>query len=1102
MGGMKVEKFGGMLPAWDDRFLPDDQASFSQNTYLYSGAAVGWRQPKLLRQMANSAAKYAFRIPLNARLIANATLSVLAPVAGDTVTVGEITYTFVAAPANPFDVLIGSSPTQSAEALFMALNFGSFDPAVVGANTPLNTQIAVDAPVVGFPYSFSGGTNTPGANTLILVPITPTGTMKISSVSLLPAGSNGSAKFTGLVYENVNQINAAGTAYTNIPSSLAGAGAEVVGCTAGLPVTSVLPVPITLQGGSMYWIGFLMDTAIPLSLASASTAAVSVSQPYTSGPLNPFQITNLSGVTIGGTNFGTLLTPYNTAQPNWVVWGAMTPIGATDPVNTITGSTLVLFAPDLGLAYNLIPVAESTGGARMSWGGQSFFQGGANRSVDTEITGPSYWLEYLDQDTNVVRTPVVDDTFQRYYTASPSRQPEYNTYDRIAAGLPAYKLGVPAPTLPPTVTTAAGGYPITVGLATSTTSASLVVGGSSYEVLYPIMVSAETILTAASLVVLSSAAGGNIVVGLYADGANTLGGTAGKPGDVIQNSSIDGYAAGTNVTATATWATSTEPTLMPNVQYWLSFNVSTTVGDVLALADNDAVGYLVTATGTNPNTGKQTIVSAAPGQPDVQAWGILSPGTTGEPQLETRGYVYTWVTAFGEEGPPSPPTLFDAFDNATWIIGIQPPLADDMGVNRDIVSTNIYRTIPSQSGGTVFFFVGTVAATAATFVDTVTDDVAATNLILPSTNWFPPPATLEGIVSMPNGMLAGFVDNEVWFCEPFRPHAWPAGYVLTTEFPIVGLGVSGVSLVACTETNPNVFTGVKPSAMTQQRLSLIEPCIARGGILGTTVGVYYPSVNGLILVSGSGYMTNATQAWITRENWAKLTPQKFMRAVKNASSYFAFGTTGVTNGQPDASLAKTGFTIELSEVADQQSFTLWPQVGGHRIGFGTLSSPNGLALDNVLCDPWSGVTITVAGGNVYYYDFTDQAPIITKYFWRSKKFQGPHRDNYSAFRVWFDIPPGGPQTPPATRTTVPFSKSPPKTAQLAYAPGMFGVIRIIADGAYVTERELRFSTELMRVASEQKYSTWQVEIEGVVSVTNVKIATSVKELAIGDKKTP
>ena len=61
---------------------------------------------------------------------------------------------------------------------------------------------------------------------------------------------------------------------------------------------------------------------------------------------------------------------------------------------------------------------------------------------------------------------------------------------------------------------------------------------------------------------------------------------------------------------------------------------------------------------------------------------------------------------------------------------------------------------------------------------------------------------------------------------------------------------------------------------------------------------------------------------------------------------------------------------------------------------------------------------------------------------------------------------------------------------------MYGVVRIIADGKYITERELRYSTELMRVSSQSKFTTWQVEIEGVVSVTMVKMATTVKELGL------
>jgi hypothetical protein len=105
-----------------------------------------------------------------------------------------------------------------------------------------------------------------------------------------------------------------------------------------------------------------------------------------------------------------------------------------------------------------------------------------------------------------------------------------------------------------------------------------------------------------------------------------------------------------------------------------------------------------------------------------------------------------------------------------------------------------------------------------------------------------------------------------------------------------------------------------------------------------------------------------------------------------------------------------------------------------------------------------------------------------------------HKDNFSAFRVWFDVPPGGPQQPPTVRTEVNPSNS--STPAMAYVPGMFGVVRVLADGKYITERELRFSTELMRIVSDQKYTTWQFEFEGIVSITNLKAATSVKELGL------
>lgn len=1151
MGNVKIEKLGGMMPAWDSRNIPDNQADFSRNTFLYSGAAIGWRQPKLLRTLLNSAAKYAYRVPTISQGIAGANLLFTGnPNEGDTVTLGEIVYRLTATPSQPFDVKLSDNTFMTASALFLAMNMGTFDPTIVAKNTPANPAIASANPYVGFPSAFTAATTPQPGNTLILVPIIPSGTMIINSISLMPAASSPGAKFTGVLYDDVNLINAAGTAYVDIPSSLVETGSEVTGCVAGTAITSVLPVPTTLIGGVTYWIGFLMDTPVALQLASLGTQGVSQSVTYTNGPPNPFQTTSLSGVTVGGSTVGSLQSAYNTAQPNWQLWGNMVTVSPDDAINNFgafqiggAGSfytALAMQAPAFGAAFNLTQVAVNSGSMLWLTDFASFadvastFVGGTNQIADTGITGVSQWLEFVDQDTNVVRTPVVDDAFQRFYFASPSLPPQYNTYQRIAAGLPPFLLGVPAPPIAPSLSTANGGNPTQVGFPGSTTPNTYNflqawnVGGQTFFgfipvnnsgfgqsvlVLYPMQVSVAAEVNDIGIKVASL--GGNGVFGfqgvIFADISATDPTQSNKPGDLIAEGTL-AEAFGTNPnpgspqSVVSTFPVT--PGLLAKTQYWIGAvlisggNLPSFQPDALvhlALSDLATQGQsaLIPLGGLqsviDPKTGAPVAPVMTPNFPDLQLWADLTPGTAGAAQEQTRAYAYTWVTAYGEEGPPSPPALLDAYNNATWTVGVQPPLAQDLGIQRNIVKTNIYRTIPSQQGGTVFFFVQSISAGATTFADTFTDDVVATNLQLPSTTWFGPPATLEGMITMPNGMIAGFRGNEVWFCEPFRPHAWPSGYVMTTDYPIVGLGVMGTTLVACTETDPQTFTGVNPSVMTQERLVLSAPCISRGGILSSDTGVYYPSFNGLIKVLPK-VAQNITEAWITREKWDQLTPQKFVRATKNVSTYFAFGSTGVTNGQPDASVAQQGFTLELSEIADRESFTNWPQVGGHRIGFSTMRAPFGTDLDNVMHDPWSGVTLLLTAGNIYQYDFTDPVPQITPYLWRSKKFEGMHRENFAALRVWFDLPPGGPQVSPPVRTQVPFAHPPVTAAVMAYQPGMLGVVRVIADGFYVTERELRYSTELMQIAANQKYTTWQVEIEGVVSVSHVKMATTVKEL--------
>src|SRR4051812_45442455 len=103
MPAIKLDKFGGQLPAWDDRLLPDGQAAISRDAYLFSGALTGWRRPKLLRTLVNSAAKYAYRVPTITKASAFAYLVFVANASeGDTVKVGDETYKLTATVTNAY----------------------------------------------------------------------------------------------------------------------------------------------------------------------------------------------------------------------------------------------------------------------------------------------------------------------------------------------------------------------------------------------------------------------------------------------------------------------------------------------------------------------------------------------------------------------------------------------------------------------------------------------------------------------------------------------------------------------------------------------------------------------------------------------------------------------------------------------------------------------------------------------------------------------------------------------------------------------------------------------------------------------------------------
>lgn len=278
---------------------------------------------------------------------------------------------------------------------------------------------------------------------------------------------------------------------------------------------------------------------------------------------------------------------------------------------------------------------------------------------------------------------------------------------------------------------------------------------------------------------------------------------------------------------------------------------------------------------------------------DYQMLGVPAPttaptlaATTGT--AETRVYVYTYVNTFGavtEESAPSPAATITLASTTTTVTVSGFATAPTAASKYNITAIRIYRSV----SGT-YQYVGQVSVNPATGVasGSFTDNVAAANLgaLLTTLYYTPPPSDLKGLVAMPNGILAGFRNNEVWFCEPYLPHAWPTSYMMTVGSPIVGLGVFGQSLVVGTTSNPYLISGSQPGAMTQEKLSLPEPCVSKRSIVGDQYGVLYASPNGLVSIA-PGTQDVISRPLMTRDEWQTYSPSSIIGAIYQ-NMYLAF----------------------------------------------------------------------------------------------------------------------------------------------------------------------------------------------------------------------
>jgi hypothetical protein len=295
---------------------------------------------------------------------------------------------------------------------------------------------------------------------------------------------------------------------------------------------------------------------------------------------------------------------------------------------------------------------------------------------------------------------------------------------------------------------------------------------------------------------------------------------------------------------------------------------------------------------------------------DVEA----SERVSGE-EFQDRQYVYTYVSFLGEEGPPSAASSIVTARSGTTVVlsGFENVFTSAELTNRDIDFFRIYRTNSSEAG-TEFQFVGEVSTGSAalpttTFVDTVADgDLGEA---LDTTTWFPPDPDMEGIIELPNGILAGFKGKTVFMTEPFFPHAWPPEYDQAVNYDIVGLSSVGNSIVVLTKGNPSIITGSHPRNMNVRPYELNQACENKESIASDGDRVYYASPDGLVEISVNGARL-VTENWVRKGEWATYVP-KTMVGEFHDGKYFGFhGTAGDTGSGGESAVTQSPITVALS----------------------------------------------------------------------------------------------------------------------------------------------------------------------------------------------
>lgn len=240
----------------------------------------------------------------------------------------------------------------------------------------------------------------------------------------------------------------------------------------------------------------------------------------------------------------------------------------------------------------------------------------------------------------------------------------------------------------------------------------------------------------------------------------------------------------------------------------------------------------------------------------------VSTASSSGDELMKSNAIYVDVSEWGEVSQPCDPSSdFSILSNGSFALTLPAAPVSGHWVNRQIY-------IADYSGNYLYY--ATIPNTQSLVTINLPFDPASLvseldQLVTGELNQKPRPG-MQGLVSLPGGILAGYEKNVVCFSKAYLPHAWPSNYEITVDGNIKAIQAAASGLVVVTDKSPYLIAGASPGAMSPIQIDMIEPCFSPLAAVDMGAFVVYPSNDGLIAIAGQNNR-NLIDGVIDKDEW-------------------------------------------------------------------------------------------------------------------------------------------------------------------------------------------------------------------------------------------